>query len=74
MFAWVYNKTLDDGKDYWVIGTGYDKDIYMHLDRFFDHVKEAFQLKNVNIVKKDTAAAFHLTMKTGFGWVKGTSS
>ncbi|GAJ16789.1 unnamed protein product, partial [marine sediment metagenome] len=21
MFAWVYNKTLDDGKDYWVIGT-----------------------------------------------------
>jgi len=53
MFAWVYNKTLDDGKDYWVIGTGYDKDIYMHLDRFFDHVKEAFQLKNVNIVKKE---------------------
>lgn len=53
MFAWVYNKTLDDGKDYWVIGTGYDKDIYMHLDRFFDHVKEAFHLKNVNIVKKE---------------------
>jgi len=53
MFAWVYNKTLDDGKDYWVIGTGYDKDIYMHLDRFFDHVKEAFHLENVNIVKKE---------------------
>jgi flavin-dependent dehydrogenase len=53
MFAWVYNKTLDDGKDYWVVGTGYDKDIYMHLDRFFDHVKEAFHLKNVNIVKKE---------------------
>jgi flavin-dependent dehydrogenase len=53
MFAWVYNKTLNDGKDYWVVGTGYDKDIYIHLDRFFDHVKEAFHLKNVNIVKKE---------------------
>jgi len=53
MFAWVYNKTLNDGKDYWVVGTGYDKDIYIHLDRFFDHVKEAFHLENVNIVKKE---------------------
>lgn len=53
MFAWVYNKTLNDGKDYWVVGTGYDKDIYMHLDSFFNHVKEVFHLKNVNIVKKE---------------------
>jgi flavin-dependent dehydrogenase len=22
MFAWVYMKTLDDGEDYWVVGTG----------------------------------------------------
>ena len=36
MFAWVYNKTLNDGKDYWVVGTGYDKDIYMRLDSFFN--------------------------------------
>jgi len=53
MFAWVYNKTLNDGKDYWVVGTGYDKDIYMHLDSFFNHVKEVFHLQNVNIVKKE---------------------
>ena len=53
MFAWVYNKTLNDGKDYWVIGTGYDKDIYLHLDRFFDHVKQTFHLRNVEIVKKE---------------------
>lgn len=53
MFAWVYNKTLNDEKDYWVIGTGYDKDIYTHLDSFFDHVKEVFHLKNVKIVKKE---------------------
>ena len=31
MFAWVYNKTLNDGNDYWVVGTGYDKDIYERL-------------------------------------------
>jgi flavin-dependent dehydrogenase len=53
MFAWVYNKTLDDGKDYWVVGTGYDKDIYMRLDSFFEHIKELYQLKNVKIVKKE---------------------
>ena len=53
MFAWVYNKTLDDGKDYWVVGTGYDKDIYMRLDLFFEHVKKLYQLENVNIVKKE---------------------
>jgi len=53
MFAWVYNKTLDDGKDYWVVGTGYDKDIYMRLDSFFEHIKELYQLKNVKIAKKE---------------------
>ena len=53
MFAWIYNKTLNDGKDYWVIGTGYDEDIYAHLDSFFDHVKEIYNLQNVEIVKKE---------------------
>lgn len=53
MFAWVYNKTLKDGKDYWVVGTGYDKDIYMRLDNFFEYIKELYQLENVEIVKKE---------------------
>jgi len=53
MFAWVYNKTLDDGVDYWVVGTGYDKDIYKRLDSFFDHIKELYDLKNIEIVKKE---------------------
>ena len=53
MFAWVYNKTLSDGNDYWVVGTGYDKEINMRLDRFFDHIQDLYQLKNVNIVKKE---------------------
>ncbi len=53
MFAWVYNKTMADKNDYWVVGTGYDKDITQRLDRFFDHIKELYHLKNVNIVKKE---------------------
>ncbi|MBM4464446.1 MAG: NAD(P)/FAD-dependent oxidoreductase [Chloroflexi bacterium] len=57
MFAWVYNKTLPDGQDYWVVGTGYEKDIYLHLDRFFAHVQNLYHLKNVNIVKKEGYSA-----------------
>lgn len=57
MFAWVYNKTLSDGQDYWVVGTGYGKDIYLHLDRFFEHVKNLYHLKNVSIVKKEGYSA-----------------
>jgi flavin-dependent dehydrogenase len=53
MFAWVYNKTLDDGNDYWVVGTGYDKDIQQRADRFFDHIKGLYHLKNIQIVKKE---------------------
>ena len=53
MFAWVYKKTLDDGVYYWVVGTGYDKDIYKRLDSFFDHIKEMYDLKNIEIVKKE---------------------
>jgi flavin-dependent dehydrogenase len=53
MFAWVYNKTLNDGNDYWVVGTGYDKDIYARLDKFFEHVKGLYRLTNVDFVKKE---------------------
>jgi len=53
MFAWIYNKTLADGKDYWVVGTGYDKDITYRLDLFFDHIKDLYNLKNVQVVKKE---------------------
>jgi len=53
MFAWVYNKTLNDGKDYWVVGTGYDKDVNIRLDSFFEHIKDLYQLENVKVVKKE---------------------
>jgi flavin-dependent dehydrogenase len=53
MFAWIYNKTLNNGNDYWVVGTGYDKEITKRLDLFFEHVKNIYNLKNVQIVKKE---------------------
>jgi flavin-dependent dehydrogenase len=53
MFAWVYNKTLTDGKDYWVVGTGYDKDVTTRLDSFFEHIKDLYQLQNVKVVKRE---------------------
>ena len=53
MFAWVYNKTLNDGQDYWVVGTGYDQDVITRLDGFFEHVKKLYDLRNVKIVKKE---------------------
>ena len=53
MFAWVYNKTLADGKDYWVVGTGYDQDVVERLDGFFEYIKDLFNLRDVTIVKKE---------------------
>lgn len=53
MFAWIYNKTLSDGKDYWVAGTGYDRDVAARLEMFFAHVRALFHLRNVEIVKRE---------------------
>ncbi len=48
MFAWIYTKTLDDGKDYWCIGTGTVtgdiEDIKERQELFFNHVKEKFDI------------------------------
>ncbi len=53
MFAWVYNKTLSDGKDYWVVGTGYDTGIKERQELFFNHIINEFNLVNINIIKKE---------------------
>jgi flavin-dependent dehydrogenase len=53
MFAWVYNKTLSDGRDYWVAGTGYDRGIRERQELFFDHVKKLFNLTDVRVVKRE---------------------
>jgi len=53
MFAWIYTKTLDDGKDYWCIGTGCTTpDIKERQTLFFDYVKEKFKIKG-NIVETE---------------------
>ncbi|MBT3312525.1 MAG: NAD(P)/FAD-dependent oxidoreductase [Desulfobacteraceae bacterium] len=45
MFAWIYTKTLDDGKDYWCIGTGAVTDtVKERQELFFNHVKEKFNV------------------------------
>jgi flavin-dependent dehydrogenase len=53
MFAWIYTKTLDDGKDYWVVGTGCTSDDL--LDRqtlFYEYVRSKFNMKG-RIVEKE---------------------
>jgi len=46
MFAWIYTKTLDDGKDTWCVGTGcVGGDIRQRQERFFAHVKDRFRLR-----------------------------
>ena len=53
MFAWVYMKTLEDGKDYWVVGTGCnDTNINERQEKFYNHIKENFNLKG-EIVKRE---------------------
>ncbi len=53
MFAWSYTKTLDDGKDYWVVGTscntGKVKD---YQDYFYKYIQKKFNLSG-EIVKKE---------------------
>ncbi len=51
MFAWIYTKTLDDGKDYWCIGTGaVSGDIKERQELFYNYVKEKFNVSG-NIVE-----------------------
>jgi flavin-dependent dehydrogenase len=53
MFAWVYNKTLDDGQNYWVIGTGCNSGKVMDRQKlFYEFVKKKFNV-NGNIVKTE---------------------
>lgn len=69
MFAWIYNKTLSDGKDYWVVGTGYDQDVTKHLDAFFDHVKDLYNLTNVEVVKKEGYSSSMVMSGTSRIWL-----
>ena len=53
MFAWAYMKTLDDGKDYWVVGTGCNTGRV--LDRqnlLYEFFKKEFNF-NGEIIKRE---------------------
>ncbi len=53
MFAWIYTKTLDDGKDYWCIGTGcVGGDIRERQKLFYEYVKDKFNIQG-NIVETE---------------------
>lgn len=53
MFAWIYTKTLDDGKDYWCVGTGcVGGDIRQRQALFYDFVKGKFRLQG-NVVETE---------------------
>ncbi len=53
MFAWAYTKTLDDGKDYWVVGTGAnDTNIKERQEAFYQYIKDKFHVSG-NIIKKE---------------------
>jgi flavin-dependent dehydrogenase len=45
MFAWIYVKTLDDGKNHWVVGTGcVEGDIRERQKLFYDFVREKYRI------------------------------
>lgn len=53
MFAWAYMKTLDDGKDYWVVGTGCNTGRVLDRQRlFYEYFKEEFSFHG-EIVKRE---------------------
>ena len=55
MFAWVYNKTVD-GRDLWVVGSGYDHDLKMHCESFLAFIRAKYNL-NGNVVKTEGYSA-----------------
>ena len=53
MFAWIYTKTLDDGKDYWCVGTGaVSGDIKERQKLFYKYIRDNFNMKG-NIIQTE---------------------
>jgi len=53
MFAWAYMKTLDDGKDYWVVGTGCNTGRVLDRQKWlYDYFKKEFNFSG-EIVKRE---------------------
>jgi len=53
MFAWIYTKTLEDGKNYWVVGTGCTSgDLLERQTPFYEFVRKKFNMEG-RIVQKE---------------------
>jgi flavin-dependent dehydrogenase len=53
MFAWVYQKTLDDGNNYWVVGTGCNTgNIIDRQTQFYNYLQREYALQG-NVIKKE---------------------
>jgi len=64
MFAWIYTKTLDDGKDYWVVGTGCTSgDILERQTLFYDHVREKFKMNGKIVEREEYLASMDMKSK-----------
>lgn len=64
MFAWIYTKTLDDGKDYWVVGTGCnDGRLKERQALFFDHVVKTYALDGTVVKKEGFATTMSISSK-----------
>ena len=64
MFAWVYSKTLDDGKNYWVVGTGCTSGKIMDRQTsFYNFIKEKYNLTGEIVKKEGFASTFTINSK-----------
>jgi geranylgeranyl reductase family protein len=62
MFAWIYLKD-----DKWVIGTGADKNPLEYVDRFFNYVKEKYELRGKVVKKEGFSSTLRSTIYLGEG-------
>ena len=64
MFAWVYSKTLDDGKNSWVVGTGCNTGKIMDRQTaFYNFIKEKYNLTGEIVKKEGFASTFNINSK-----------
>jgi len=62
MFAWIYLKD-----DKWVIRTGADKNPLEYVDRFFNYVKEKYELRGKVVKKEGFSSTLRSTIYLGEG-------
>jgi len=64
MFAWIYTKTLDDGKNYWVVGTGCtNDDLHERQTLFYEYVRNKFNMKGRIVDKEEYLTTIDMKSK-----------